>query len=158
MYFWYPSTHYWVRVALYPPTKQFFPVIKYYTQSNWWCVLYGPLIRYVKLRVAHAPGMPGTFSPPPRVSDPGMHHGTCVTQVPWCIPGVSGSIWSRWRGKRSRHSRHMHNPQFYVCGKRPMVTTGVDLKYQTKDSKWNSLYLCQPSRWAIWCLLQAFVE
>ena len=25
---------------------------------------HGPLIRYVKLRVAHAPGMPGTFSPP----------------------------------------------------------------------------------------------
>ena len=25
----------------------------------------GPLARYVKLRVAHAPGMPGTFSPPP---------------------------------------------------------------------------------------------
>ena len=24
-----------------------------------------PLIRCVKLRVAHAPGMPGTFSPPP---------------------------------------------------------------------------------------------
>ena len=30
----------------------------------------GPLSRYVKLRVAHAPGMLGTFSPPPRVSDP----------------------------------------------------------------------------------------
>ena len=25
--------------------------------------------------------MPGTFSPPPRVSDPDMHHGTCVTHV-----------------------------------------------------------------------------
>ena len=24
---------------------------------------HGPLARYVKLRVAHAPGMPGTFSP-----------------------------------------------------------------------------------------------
>ena len=27
---------------------------------------------------------------------------------------------TRWRGKRSRHSRRMHNPQFYVSGKRPM--------------------------------------
>ena len=27
--------------------------------------LYGPLTRYVKLRVVHAPGMPGTFPPPP---------------------------------------------------------------------------------------------
>ena len=34
----------------------------------------GPLARYVKLRVAYAPGMSGTFSPPPRVSDPDMHH------------------------------------------------------------------------------------
>ena len=33
---------------------------------------HGPLIRYVKLRVVllHVPGMPGTFSPPPRVSNP----------------------------------------------------------------------------------------
>ena len=23
----------------------------------------------------------------PLVSDPGMHHGTCVTHVPWCMPG-----------------------------------------------------------------------
>ena len=38
--------------------------------------------RYVKMRVAHGPGMPGTFSPPPRVSDPDMRHGTCVTHVP----------------------------------------------------------------------------
>ena len=72
---------------------------------------HGPLTsltRYVKLWVAHAPGMPGTFSPPPRVSDPDMHHGTCVTHVPWCMPGslTSGFLRTWWRGKRSRHSRH----------------------------------------------------
>ena len=84
---------------------------------------HGPLARYVKLRAAHAPGMPGTFSPPPRVSDPDMHHGTCVTHVPWCMPGslTSGFLWIMWRGKRSRHSRRMRNPQFYVSGKRPMA-------------------------------------
>ena len=43
---------------------------------------HGPLARYVKLRVAHAPGMPRTFSPPTRVNDPDLHHGTCLTQVP----------------------------------------------------------------------------
>ena len=48
---------------------------------------HGPLTRYVKLRVAHALGMPGTFSPPPQVSDLDMIHGTCVTHVPWCMPG-----------------------------------------------------------------------
>ena len=83
---------------------------------------HGPLARYVKLRVAHAPGMPGTFFPPPRVSDPDMHHGTCVTHVPGCMPGSlsSGFLWTRWRGKRSRHSRRMRYPQFYVSGKRCM--------------------------------------
>ena len=35
-----------------------------------------------KIGVARALGMPGTFSPLPRVSDPDMHHGTCVTHVP----------------------------------------------------------------------------
>ena len=53
---------------------------------NKW-ILHRTLTRYVKLRVAHAPGMPGTFSPPPLVSDTGMHHGTCVTHVPWCTSG-----------------------------------------------------------------------
>ena len=89
----------------------------------------GPLARYVNLRVAHAPGIPGipgTFSPPPRVSDPDMHHGTCVTHVPWCMSGslTSGFLRSRWRGKRSRHSRR--NPQFYVSGKRPITTIWLE--------------------------------
>ena len=60
---------------------------------------YRPLTRHVKLRVVHAPGMPGTFSRQrlqmkPIVSDPGMHHGTCVMHVPWCV------AWSLIRGGR----------------------------------------------------------
>ena len=87
------------------------------------CYCHGPLARYAKLRGAHAPGMPGTFSPSPQVSDPDMHHGTCVTHVPWCMPGslTSGFLWNRRRVKRSRHSRRMRNLQFYVSGKRPIV-------------------------------------
>ena len=27
------------------------------------------------------------FQSKPLVSDPGMHHGTCVTHVPWCMSG-----------------------------------------------------------------------
>ena len=42
----------------------------------------GPLARYVKMRVVHAPVLPGTFSPPPLVSDPDMHQGTYLTHVP----------------------------------------------------------------------------
>ena len=97
--------------------------------SVWWhqvChICHGPLARYIKVRVAHAPGMPGTFSPAPWVSDPDMHQGTCVTHVPCCMPGslTSGFLWIRWRWKRSWHSRRMCIPQFYVSGKRPMVTS-----------------------------------
>ena len=58
----------------------------------------GPLARYVQLRVAHAAGMPETFSPPPRVSDSDMYH---VTHVPCCMPGslTSDLRWSQWVGK-----------------------------------------------------------
>ena len=52
----------------------------------------------------------------PLVSDPDMHHGTCVTHVPWCM---SGSPTCDGGGKRSRHSDHMRNPQFYVSGRGP---------------------------------------
>ena len=84
---------------------------------------HGPLARYVKLWVAHSPGISGTFFPPPRISDPDMHHGTCVTHMPWCMPGslTSSLFWSRWRGKRSRHSRRMRNSQFGISGKRSMI-------------------------------------
>ena len=35
-----------------------------------------------------------------RVRYPDMHHDTCVTHVPWCMPGSLSSsfLWCRWRG------------------------------------------------------------
>ena len=103
--------------------------------------IHGPLARYVKSRVAHALGMPGTFSPPPRVSDLDMHHGTCGTHVPWCMPGslTSGFLWSRWWEKRSQHSWRMHNPQFYLSGKRPMGAN------QRANSMWPESNPCVQS-------------
>ena len=98
---------------------------------------HGPLTRYVKLRVAHAPGMPGTVSPLPWVSDPDMHHGTCVTHVPWCMSGAlsSGFLWNRLQGKLSRHFRRMRNPQFYVSGKTPMLSVSDSFgPYQIRSS------------------------
>ena len=73
----------------------------HWSNPGWNELIKGPLARYVKLGVAHAPGMPGTFSPPTLVRDPDMHHGTCVTHVSWCMPGslTGGFLWSRWRGK-----------------------------------------------------------
>ena len=91
---------------------------------------HGPLTRYVKLRVAHAPGMPRKFPPrrriqrKPLVNDPGMHRGTCVTHVPWCIsesltrgggenvPGIPGAcapaillIWQEAHARDWNHYR-----------------------------------------------------
>ena len=65
---------------------------------------------------------PSTFSPPPRVSDPDTHHGTCVTHVPRCMPGsqTSGFHWSQWRGK---HCRRMRNPQFFHIWQEAHVRT-----------------------------------
>ena len=83
-----------------------------------WQRHHGPLTRYVKLRVAHAPGMPGMFSPPPRISYPDMHHGTCVTHVPWYMPR---SLTSGWREKKFPAFPAHAQPQFYVSGKRPMT-------------------------------------
>ena len=45
---------------------------------------HGPLTRYAKLRVTHACHR---LKRKPLVSDPGMHHDTCVTHVPWCMSG-----------------------------------------------------------------------
>ena len=83
----------------------------------------GP-VGYVWLSGCARAGNAESVFPPPRVSDPNIHHGTRVTHVPWCMPGsLSSSFsWSRWVGKRSRHSRRMHIPQSYVSGKRPIFS------------------------------------
>ena len=40
----------------------------------------------------HAPRMPGTFSPPPRVSYPDMRHCKRVTHVPRCAPASLNNV------------------------------------------------------------------
>ena len=75
----------------------------------------------------------------PLVSDPGMHHGTCVTHVPWCM---SGSLNCGGGGKRSRHSRRMRNSQFYVSGKRPMAMHLQPL-YWFHSSTWH-IFVSEP--------------
>ena len=74
---------------------------------------HGPLTRYVKLRVAHAPGMPRTFSPSPTYKN---HRCQLLTHVPWCM---SGSLIHGGPEKRSRHYRRMSkdvyiNKQHYI--------------------------------------------
>ena len=97
-------------------------------------------------------GMPETFSPPSRFNDPDMYHGTCVTHVPWCMPGslTSGCLWSWWRRKRSWHSLRMRNLNFYVSGKRP-ICWGVILC-------WRKLLLSKIRPWSLQCLTYPYRE
>ena len=91
--------------------------------------------------IAGCAGIPGTFSPPLRISDPDMHHGTCVTHVPWCMTGslTSGFLWSRWRGKSSRHSRRTRKPRFYISGKVPINGVPWKLNRSNISSSYRSL-------------------
>ena len=99
-------------------------------------------------------GNAGNVFPPPRISHPHTHHGTCVTHVSWCMSGslISGFLWSRWRGKRFRHSRRMPNPQFYVSRKRPMLRC---LTRMLTHGPWLVLgHSCGP----IWSLVWVFLS
>ena len=74
------------------------------TEITWACILWTPWItNYIyikrpwasyqirKIAVCACAGNAGNVFPrrrlhrKPLVSDPGMHHGTCVTHVPWCM-------------------------------------------------------------------------
>ena len=55
-------------------------------------IAHGPLTRYIKLCAVHAPEVPECFprhrlQRKPLVRHPGMHPGTGVTHVPWCMSG-----------------------------------------------------------------------
>ena len=87
----------------------------------------GPLTRYVKLWVAHAPGMPGTFprhrlQKKPLVRDPGMHHRTCVTHVPWCLSGLL----------TTGGGKNFPAFSFNVSGKRPITTCWIGIFKNSK--------------------------
>ena len=104
-------------------------------------VCYGPLTRYGKLRIAHAPVMPGTFSPPPTSKKTAswqsrhalrhVRHARAVMHVAIASP--------RWCGKRSRYSRRMCNPQFSISGKRPITNWCCETqsKYHITTSQTN---------------------
>ena len=74
-----------------------------------WCRQAWASCQICKFTDCACAGNVGNVSSPARVSDPDMHHGTCVTHVPWCMSGsqTSGFLWRRWRGKRSRRLRNL---------------------------------------------------
>ena len=62
----------------------------------------------------------------PLVSDPGMHHGTCVTHVPWCmtgsltraggenVPGIPGACATHSFTYLARGPRNMSSERYYT--------------------------------------------
>ena len=99
--------------------------IHIWEQSPYDC--HGTLTRYIKLRVAYAPGLRERFpchrlQRKPLYSDPGMHHGTCVTHVPWCMSGSltrgCGEYVTGIRGAcATRHFTYLaRNPYTNSCG------------------------------------------
>ena len=93
--------------------------------TRWFYVyeIHGPLSRYVKLRVVHAPGRPGKFSPPLTSKEtPSKRSRHTSRHVRGARAVVHVGIANTWcRGKRSQHFRRMRNPQSYISGKRPIV-------------------------------------
>ena len=88
------------------------------------------------MRVAHAPGMPGTFSPPtPSKETAGERSRHASRHV--CDRTCRDACRDRWpevAGKRSLHSRRMRNPQFYVSGKRPVESVSHVFNKHAADS------------------------
>ena len=111
------------------PTKLYNPVMILFqilaSAAGWWNrnPWHGPLTRYVKLQVAHAPGMSGTFSPAADFKrNRQLAIPTCITARAWrtcrdaCrdrLPAVTGKTFPAFPA-------HAH-PQFCVSGKRPMA-------------------------------------
>ena len=90
-----------------------------------------PLTKYVKLRLYMRRECRERFprhrlQRKPLVGDPDMHHGTCVTHVPWCMSG----LLTRGGGENdSGISGACTDPRFDVSGKRS-VTPKSDIPHK----------------------------
>ena len=83
---------------------------------------HGPPVRYVKLRFAHAPGMPGTV-----FRHRGLAIPTCITARVVMHAGIVNQRfpYKSVAGKTFPAFAAHANPQFYVSGKRPMSWCNV---------------------------------
>ena len=89
---------------------------------------YRPLIRYVKSQVGHFPRH--RLQRKPLVSDPGMHHGTRVTHVPWCM---LGSLMRAGGGGGGNHSGIPG-----ACATRNFTHLARGHHVQLTDNSWSS--------------------
>ena len=85
--------------------------------------------------------------------------------------GVANWRWwgSRWWGKRSRHSRRMRNPWFYVSAKRPMMIELICFSLYSRWWNFTGLFIIQGPNFQLysvnclqhWCLctlLKGYME
>ena len=80
------------------------------------------LLPDTKLQLAHAPGIPGMFYPPTSKETASYRSRHALRHMRDARAVMHVSIPNRrWLGKRSRHSRRIHNPKFYASGKRPIL-------------------------------------
>ena len=82
-------------------------------------------------------------------SDPGMHYGTCMAHVPWCMPG------SLTRGGGENVPGipgALRNPQFCVSGKRPIVSTDI-WQHQPYQMNIHQLITCL-TNWHVFGVIQ----
>ena len=82
--------------------------------------------------------MPGTFSPPLLVSDPGMHHDTYVMHVPWCM---SGSLIRCGRKNVPGMSGVCATRNFTYLARGPWITPYVFSTYAFRDKLWSTHFI-----------------
>ena len=94
-------------------------------------------------------GNVGNVFPARRISDPDMHHGTCVMHVSWCMSGslTSNFLWSRWRGKCSRHSRRMRNRNFTYLVRGPYEKISATGAFCRRFSSHTQIVFKQNFNW-----------
>ena len=119
-------------------------------------------------------GIAGNVSPhrriqrKPRVSDPGMHHGTCVTHVPWCmsglltrgggenVPGISGACASAiLRIWQEAHGRMSQDVTGYCEIRGDIMGSEVFRGYSDRQSFeicWQSIRSSNPTMYGKWYL------
>ena len=79
----------------------------------------------------------GRLQRKPLASDPGRHHGTCMTHVLWCM---SGSLTRGGRENFPSFPAHVH-PQCYVSGKRPIYW------YWHWSGMWGATSVLEYKKW-----------
>ena len=106
--------------VIFLPIMQYKQTVFRYKSYTWKLKCFIETVRVGgRLASAHAPGIPRTFFPAGKRSPNASRHVRDARAV-MHAGNVAVFFEVGGGGKRSRHSRHMRNPQFHVSGKKPM--------------------------------------